>query len=53
MCGSLRLEGYQIRKIVWRGGMEKTIGSREKFVFDTFLYFKPVKGFKNLIRVGI
>jgi hypothetical protein len=46
------LEGYQITKTVWRGELEKIIGSGDNFVFYTFLHFKPMNGFKNLIRVG-
>jgi len=43
----LWLERDQVIQVRRLSSIEKFKGKRENFIFDTFIYFEPVKRFKN------
>jgi len=46
------LEGEEVIQVGRLSGIEKFEGERDKFTFNTFIYFKPVNIFEKKIGVS-
>ena len=50
--GSRRLDCDEIAQVTWRIRLENLICGGNNFVFNAFLYLKPVQRFENRVMIG-